>query len=331
MRIRTFAESIPVSHLMFALLAPAAFLASGCGSKALRAPVGKADAGTPPPSTLTEQDGDAPGEPEAAPRPDATVDATGLPEDGETSGHPEAYPFPQAIVDAARGQEYGSQPDMGIEDGGTAVDAEPPYQADRCRMDLRFSRTVDLDDVTLGHSARDVAREFAKNGPGLLRWFDGTETILNITADISQATVAIDDSPPFQGYCQRFMHISGVSFTINTADGRLQETLVSSLTAADAGGPILSIWPDLSLDLDQVHGSLQLPAEWRPPDQDRRKLVFSTNARVNLTSPYCLTDETRDQSPTSDCTAHSGKIVYYGIAGAIPTTLIQLVGQWDWQ
>jgi hypothetical protein len=87
---------------------------------------------------------------------------------------------------------------------------------------------VDLDDVTLGHSARDVAREFAKNGPGLLRWFDGTETILNITADISQATVAIDDSPPFQGYCHRFMHISGVSFTINTADGRLQETLVSS-------------------------------------------------------------------------------------------------------
>lgn len=69
-----------------------------------------------------------------------------------------------------------------------------------------------------------------------------------------------------------------------------------------------SHWVHLALDLAQVRGSLEVPSEWRLPEHNQQRLVFAVNSRTNLESPYCLVGEVRDQKPTSNCTASSGKI-----------------------
>ena len=215
-----------------------------------------------------------------------------------------------------------------------AMDATPPFNLGGCMWDSKFTYGVDFDDTTLGHSARDVGIAFSKNGPGLLRWFDGSQTVLHITADVSRASVTIDDPPPYQGYCARIMRLENVTFAITTDDGRLSETVFSSLIADDVGGPVVSIWSELALDIEQVQGSLKVPDNWRLPEHTQQHLSFIVNSRTNLESPYCLVGEPRDEKPTSDCTASSGKIVYYGSLsrGEIYQSLVvELVATWNWQ
>lgn len=221
-------------------------------------------------------------------------------------------------------------------DGGPFDATEPAFGGGgSCHWDSKFRRTVQLDDRSLGYSALDVAEMFAANGPGLLQWFDGTQTILRISADVSMATVHIDDPPPHQGYCARSTELDGVTFAVNTDDGRLQETMVSSLIAVDDGATVLSVWPNLWFEVPQLRGSLSIPPEWVLPEQDHWTLVFTVNSRLNVESPYCTSQMVPDETPFSTCTNKSGKIVYGGYQNASPPddryTVSKLVGEWRWQ
>jgi hypothetical protein len=221
--------------------------------------------------------------------------------------------------------------DVGRPDAG--VDSEPAYRSGAC-IGATSNRAVGFDDTTLGYSGRQVAERFAENGPGMLRWFDGTVTVLHLSADTSQATVTVWDSPPYQGHCYRFMNIDNVTFTVTTEDGRLNATKVGELTADDAGAGLVSVWPTLALALSENRGSLQVPADWILAEQNQWGLGFVINSRGNLESPYCLVGEPRDETPTSDCTAQAGKIVYSGLRNdktGIGSLVQQLAGQWTWQ
>jgi hypothetical protein len=223
-------------------------------------------------------------------------------------------------------------------DGGPLDATDPAFGGgDFCSWDSKFRRTVELDDRSLGYSALDVAEMFAANGPGVLQWFDGTQTILRISADVSMATAHIDDPPPYQGYCPRLTELWGVTFAVNTDDGRLHETTVSSLTGVDDGATILSVWPELRFEVPQLSGSLSVPAEWVLPEQTHWILFFTVNSRLNVKSPYCASKTVPDETPLSTCTNKSGKIVYGGYKseplGAPDDryTVEKLVGEWRWQ
>ena len=223
-------------------------------------------------------------------------------------------------------------------DGGPLDATGPAFGGDGdCHWDSKFRRTVELDDRSLGYSALDVAEMFAANGPGLLQWFDGTQTILRISADVSMAIVHIDDPPPYQGYCLRHTDLGGVTFAVNTDDGRLHETTFSSLIAVDDGATIVSVWPELRFEIPQLSGSFSIPTEWVLPEQNHWILEFTVNSRLNVASPYCARKTVPDETPLSTCTNKSGKIVYGGYKSdpSGPSddryTVNKLVGEWRWQ
>jgi hypothetical protein len=203
-------------------------------------------------------------------------------------------------------------------------------------MDGKYDVVVSMDDTSLGFSARDVANAFGANGDGRLQWFDGTQTILHIFADTSQGTVAINDPPLDPKYCAPSMDILNVTLAVSTDDGRLDETMVSRLVAIGRGTPT-AVWPqDFAVSLSQLRGALQLPTEWTSGfEQESIKLLI--NSKIDSGSPYCRTGEKPDLSTTStsECTAWSGKIMYWGDHQpdqyTAPVFVNQVVGWWIWQ
>jgi hypothetical protein len=184
-----------------------------------------------------------------------------------------------------------------------------------------------------------VASALAANGDGGLQWFDGTQTLLHITADASQSTVSINAPPPDPKYCSPSMRLSNVRFTVSTDDGRLDESVVSTLTAIGRGAPT-AVWPDLAVSMDKLHGTLQLPAAWTS-DFEQESVKLLVNSKVDDKSPYCRPGEKAELSTTStsECTAWDGKMIYWGehltdspqAGPGAPVIVNHVVGWWTWQ
>jgi hypothetical protein len=210
------------------------------------------------------------------------------------------------------------------------------HEPSGCVSDGQYNHVVSLDDTTLGFAALDAVAAFAGNGDGVLHWFDGSQTILHITADASQGTVSINSPPLDPKYCAPSMNISNVTFTSATDDGRLAETMVSSLTAIGRGTPT-AVWPDLAVLMDKQQGSLQLPAEWTS-GFEIGSVKLLVNSKIDTHSPYCRPGEKPDLSTTStsECTSWDGKMISWGHPTGDPqtaptVTVNHVVGWWTWQ
>lgn len=207
-----------------------------------------------------------------------------------------------------------------------------------CEADLQYERAVDLNDNTLGYSALDIAAAFAANGDGLLHWYDGGQTVLHITSDASQGTVSIIALPDDPKYCAPSMSVDNVAFTVFTDDGRLAESMVSSLAAVGRGSPT-AVWPALAVRMTEIRGTLQLPTDWTE-DYEVESVQLTVNSKVDTESPYCHPDEVPDLSTTStsECTLLGGKVIQWGrhwngdpAKGQLDSeTVNHVVGWWNW-
>ncbi len=225
---------------------------------------------------------------------------------------------------------FGLAPWLGVACGTSAH--EPPPG---CESDGQYNRTISLDDNALGYSALDVLATFAANGAGRLHWFDGTETVIHITADASHGTVDVNAPPADPKFCAPSMSIGNITFAVLTDDGRFAESVVSTLTAIGRGAPT-AVWPDLAVSMDKIQGTLLLPTDWTS-GYELESVKLIVNSKIDTASPFCRPDEKPDLSTTStsECTSWAGKLVQWGDhlnddPQRSVTTVNHVVGWWSW-
>lgn len=104
-----------------------------------------------------------------------------------------------------------------------------------------------------------------------------------------------------------------VQLRVETADARLSEVIVTTLTAVGHDGIIETIFlADAWLPIDDLQGKLQIPADWLIAEHSVRRLDLDLEwTRAGETGAYCPAGEARSADPAEACNTYDGVLRFF--------------------